>query len=240
MQMGNPTPWWETKNGGYSKLQESAPEGYEYDPVQMAYTRTPQSAGNRAAQFTNAAVGNIPSLTGLIGTPGAPGAPGAPGGPGGGAPGAGGPVSGGAGVPHVDAPDMTASNNAIFAQAKDKVGQQSRASLDSLAGELGSQGMLGGGAQVQATRDVVNNNAGELGQVTRDLATKNSSDVADFKKMGYQGDITQRGQDIQSQEANARLALEQRAQQYQLLDLILKGIGGGSGGGSYGQPTALY
>jgi hypothetical protein len=229
-----PTPWWQLPEYNNSPVMNpaNAPSGYEYDPVKMQYTRTPTSAGQRYSQFANAALGGIPSLAGLGGSAGAFGGSGTGTGTGG----SGGPVGSGSPIPTVQAPDMTQSNNAIFAQAKDKVGQLSRASLDSLAGELGGQGMLGSGAQVQATRDVVNNNAGELGQVSRDLASKQADTANQFAQMGYQGAITQRGQDIQAQEANARLALEQRAQQYQLLQLILSGLGGAasaSGGSGF-------
>lgn len=208
----------------------AAAAGYAWDPVQGKYGRTPTAAGSRLNQFETAA---FPSLAGITG--GAASAFGGSGGTGaatgaGGPVGSGGPVSSGSAAPQIQMPDMTQSNSAIFAQAKDQVGKSSRASLDSLNGELGAQGMLGGGAQAQATRDVVNNNASELGQVSRDQATTGANMAADFAKTGYQGSITQRGQDIAAQEANARLALEQRQQQYQLLSMALQGLNGASSG----------
>jgi hypothetical protein len=210
-----PTPWWQLPEyaGSRQNLESSAPAGYEYDPVRMQYGRTPASAGSRVAQFTGAAMGGgIPSLDVLGGNGGA--ASGATGG-------TGGPVTGGSSVAPMQMPDMSQSNSAIFAQAKDKVGKLSRASLDSLSGELGSQGMLGSGAQVQGTRDIIQSGAGELGQVDRDLASKQADTALDVGKTNYAGALTQRGQDIGAQEANARLALEQRQQQYSLLSMIL-------------------
>jgi hypothetical protein len=62
--------------------------------------------------------------------------------------------------------------------------------------------------------------------VSRDLANKNADTALDVAKTNYAGGLTQRGQDIQSQEANASLAIQKQNQQYQLLDLILKGLGG--------------
>ncbi len=193
------------------------------------------AAGKAAGTYTNSYMNTaFPSLAGLTGT----GAAGSGGGlsafgMGGSATGstgtgAAGPVSPGGGVAPLSMPDMSASNSAIFAQAKDKVGQLSRSSLDSLAGELGSQGMLGSGAQVQGTRDILSSGMGELGQVDRDLATQNANTALDVAKTNYGGALTQRGQDIQSQEANARLALEQRAQQYSLLNMILGSLRGTS------------
>ena len=70
---------------------------------------------------------------------------------------------------------------------------------------------------------------------------------ADFAKTRYGGEITQRGQDVSSQEARARLAQESRIadaslnfqkqqaasqQQLQMLQLALSGLKGATGGGS--------
>ncbi len=223
-----PTPWWQLpqNKGTLSNLQGSAPSGYEYDPVQMGYTRTPSSAGSRAGQFTESYLNGVPSLNGLVsgasnmvnnaagtGTPGAAGgAPGTAGaastgvtgggtGGGTGAPVPGAMGSGGSYVPAIQAPDMTAANNATFAAAKNKAGQVARSSIDSLAGELGSKGMLGSGAQVQGTRDVVNNAAGMLGNEVNQEAITNADMAEKNAVTGYQGAITQRGQDIQANEA---------------------------------------
>jgi hypothetical protein len=88
--------------------------------------------------------------------------------------------------------------------------------------------MLGSGAEVQGVRDVVNNNAEELGQVTRDSAKANAATALDLAKTNYTGSIAQRGQDIQSQEANASLALQANNQRFQALSLALQALGGGS------------
>jgi hypothetical protein len=55
---------------------------------------------------------------------------------------------------------------------------------------------------------------------------KQTDVAADFAKTGYEGDITQRGQDIQAQDANARLALAKQQMNMQMLNTILRGIGG--------------
>lgn len=235
-----PTPWWQLPGMGskLTNLQQSAPAGYEYDPVNMQYQRTPTSAGSRVNQFETAA---FPQLSNIVnGLSGGGTASGSIGGTAFGTPGAGsgpsGPVGAGGGVAPLQMPDMSQSNAATFAAAKDKVGQLSRASLDSLNGLLGSTGQLGGGASVQAARDVVNNNAEQLGQVDRDLANTNAATALDVAKTNYGGALTQRQQDIQAQEANANLALQANNQRYQLLDLVLKGL---SGAGSTAA-SALY
>lgn len=257
---GGPTPWWQTSpkmGGALTNLQNSAPAGYQYDPISMGYVRTPQSAGSNVNAFENAAFPSLAGITGSLtgalgsatdtgaaaGTGSSTGAVGV--GTGTGAPGSSGPVSSGNYVASVQMPDMTASNNAQFAAAKDQVAQTSRASLDSLNGELGAQGMLGSGAQAQDVRDVVNNNAEQEGQVSRNLATQNANTALDVAKTNYQGSLTQRGQDIQAQQANAQLALEARGQQYQLLNTILNGIskiapGAGSSSPYSLSPSLLY
>jgi hypothetical protein len=126
---------------------------------------------------------------------------------------------------------MTSANAATFARAKDKAGQLARAGLQSLQGELGAQGMLGGGAQAQATRDIIQTGMGQVGDVSRQQAIEEAAQKAKFAEFGYTGSITQRGQDIQLAEAQARLAAEERARQFDMLKLILSGLGGAMGGG---------
>ncbi len=148
-------------------------------------------------------------------------------------------------IPGVDAPDMTQANAQIFGRAKDQAGQMGRASLQSLRDELGATGMLGSGSEAQSTQNIIAHGAGQLGEVSRENAVNESAQKADFAKMKYQGDITQRGQDIAAQEAQARLALQREMARQQMLLEALRNMGGGgyggygggspSGGGSGGQ-----
>lgn len=209
-----------------------APAGYEWDPIGKAYKRLPESAGQRAGQYTQGYLDSVPSISGLMGGMGGPGgAGGGVGGFGGGAGvggpvGAGGPVQGGGGyVAPIQPPNADAAGAAAFATAKDNAGKIGRSSIETLNGELGAMGMLGSGAQVQGTRDIVSDAAAIEGQASRDAAMKKVDMAADFAKTGYAGSIQQRGQDIQAQEANARLALETRQAQYQQLALLLNSIG---------------
>jgi hypothetical protein len=110
----------------------------------------------------------------------------------------------------LSATDNTAANAASFATAKDQVGKIGRASLDALRGELGATGQLGSGAEVQGVRDVIQSGAGELGQVSRDQAITDAGHKADIAKTNYLGSVTQRAQDVGSQEAQARMAQEAR------------------------------
>ena len=121
-------------------------------------------------------------------------------------------------------PDMTASNAATFGRAKDQAGQTGRASLTSLRDELGVSGMLGSGAEVQGVRDITQDAAGQVGQVTRDQAVNDSSQKADFAKLKYQGDISMRGQDVQAQGDMARIKLQKELAQQSMLQAALAGL----------------
>lgn len=239
--------------------QKGAPAGYEWDPVKQQYIRTPTSLGSASKQYTEAAMPD--SLKGLLGTvsgaastsggglPGSGTAPTGAGFSGSGGASTGSGLSGspaGQGLARVGGlqlPDMHAATDAAFAGAKDKSGQIARSSIDSMRGELGATGNLGGGAEVQGVRDVVNNAAGVEGQAVRDIAMKQADVGADFAKTKYSGDIAQRGQDVSAQEAqanlaqqkelaNARLAFETNnansQRQLQLLTLALSGLKGGA------------
>lgn len=236
--------------------QQGAPAGYTWDPVKQEYVHSPTQQGQAVNDYTKAANPALASLlsgmlTGAGGSFGASASGGASGGGGsfGAAPAIGGNgagtsgVTGGSRLPSLSLPDQSAGTNAAYATAKDQVGKSGRASLDSLRGELGAAGMLGGGAEGQLVRDVVTDASGQLGQVSRDQAMKSADLSADFAKTRYGGEITQRGQDVSSQEAQARLAQEGRIadaslnfqkqqaasqQQLQMLQLALSGLKGGS------------
>lgn len=114
-------------------------------------------------------------------------------------------------VSHVVAPDFTAAQNAAFARAKDREGQLAQGALTGLRSSLGGRGLLGSGAEFRGTANIVNKALGNLGEVNREQAIQNAAGAVDQMKMGYQGDITQRGQDItQAQNMNQNnLALAQ-------------------------------
>jgi hypothetical protein len=219
-----------------------SPEWYQ---AQRDYnTAKSGAAGTAAGTFTKnysdtafpglfgSALGGLNSALGAA-TSGLAGGAGGVGGVGGGV-GAGGPVGGGAGVSPLQMADPSKANAAAYGTAKDQVGKSSRAAVTALNDLMGSQGMLGSGAQVQGTKDIVADASGQLGQVSRDQAQENAGLAQRTAELNYQGALTQRGQDIGAQEANARLALEQRQQYMSLLNTILGGLGGalGKGGGA--------
>src|SRR5215467_9802776 len=118
-------------------------------------------------------------------------------------------------------PDTSAAQANIFARAKDKVGLQTQGSLASLRSALAARGMLGGGAEARGTSNVLTAGQGQLGDTTREQAIQEAQRLTDFAKIGYQGaidqraqDITARGQDIQSQESARDAALDAAKSSY--------------------------
>lgn len=218
----------------------------QYSPEWYAAMRQNEAdvqgaAGTAAGTFTKNYLGTAsPALSGIQSLFGGSGSgSGVSGGAGGVATGGGAsPVAGGPDVAPLEVPDMTAANTAAYAKAKDQVGASSRAALTSLRDELGATGALGGGAEVEGTKQAVMDAAGELGDVSRGQAESQANLAADTAKTNYLGRLTMRGQDIQAQEAQARLALEQRQQYMQMLQTALAGIRTMSGSGDTGSGSA--
>jgi hypothetical protein len=99
-------------------------------------------------------------------------------------------------VGRVDLPDTSAAQANIFARAKDKVGLQTAGSLAALRSALAGRGMLGGGGETRGAQNILTAGQGQLGDVSREQAIQEAGRLTDFAKMGYEGAITQRGQDI--------------------------------------------
>lgn len=198
--------------------QQYSPEWY--DAMRQSKITNASANGQAAGAYASGAMTSLNGLLpgGGIGGPFPSGSndPGA-----GGGPGAGGPGGGGL-PPSLELADPSASNAAIFAKAKDAVGQQSRAAINSLNDEMAGQGMSGSGFQGQQLENIIASGAGNLGQVSRDLASKNADTANDFAKTRYQGGITERGQNIQSQEANAQLELAREQQRQNMIMSLLK------------------
>jgi hypothetical protein len=225
------SPWWQQGGGGpnsgaaqRNNLTKNAPPGYSYDPVQMAYVKQPSQAGTEANQFINGALGADQGGAPLAGLGAAAGV----GGMGistSGTPGPGGPVSGGPTIKSVGPIDTTAATSAAFGAAKDQSGQEAGAALRSLKGLAGESGLAGGGMEAEGEKGIVENALGEMGSASRANATTQAANALDLAKTNQAAAITQRGQDIASEEANASLAQQQAAlksqQSLQMLQMAL-------------------
>jgi len=118
-------------------------------------------------------------------------------------------------VGSVALPDTSAAQANIFARAKDKVGLQTAGSLAALRSALAGRGMLGGGGETRGAQNILTAGQAQLGDTTREQAIQEAGRLTDFAKMGYEGaitqrgqDITARGQDISSQESARNAALD--------------------------------
>lgn len=230
--LGGNAPFASGPNAGLTPNQ-MANNGYQWDLKSQSYQRSPSYAGAQAGQFVNGYLSNVPSLNGLGGGSGSfgggglgvisSGTPTSGGGPGGGS---GGPAQ-------LQMPDQSTVTTNAFNAARDRAAGQARASLSALNGELGASGMMGGGAQVQGTSDILNNARQSVSDVNRQAATSEAQTAADFAKTNYEGGIAQRGQDITAATArrgqDAQFALAQQTREMQLLSLALQGLGRGSG-----------
>lgn len=236
VQTSGPTPWWQLpqNQGSRDNLEQSAPPGYKYDPVQMTYVRTPGSLGTDAGAAINGLKNTVPGMFGD--TPGGTSGFNAGGfGAGGGGYNYGATDGGATGgdpqvafhwpgsgtgaaapqVGHVAAPDNTAANSAAFGRAKDQTGEITRGAMSGLRSSLAGRGMMGGGAESRGTASVVNRGASNLANVSREQAIQDSNQKADFAKMGYEGDISQRGQDLSTATANRGQDLSAALGEYQ-------------------------
>jgi hypothetical protein len=81
--------------------------------------------------------------------------------------------------------------------------------------------MLGSGIEGGETARIVGQAAGGLGDVSREQAIQEANRQNRFAEIGYQGDITQRGQDLSlEQQRRALEAQRQAAAQEGLLGVI--------------------
>jgi hypothetical protein len=240
--------------------QAGAPKGYQWDPVKGAYVPALGAVGNEFA-----------SLQGLMGAIGGSGSGSSSSYSGNTAPSSAPPIQAPSiGAPSSAAPsaiapiapiDTSAADSAIFAKAKDQVGQTSQGALTGLRSALAGRGMLGSGAESRGTASIINRGQGELGDVSRTQAIKNVDTNLDVAKTNqgatlsgrgqdisreqsqnstnasmamdrYQGQIAQRGQDIQHEESQAQLQLTKSLQEAAQRQQILQGILGATKNGS--------
>lgn len=200
--------------------------GYMWDPVQRTYIKSPASLGGSLNTLATSALGvaSGPLMSGVLGGGGlgplqsAAGVGGGSIGVGGGgagvvAPGTGGPVNGGAGIPGIGPIDTSAATSAAFGAAKDQSGQEANASLKSLQGLMGAEGLSGSGMEAEGEKGIIENALGEMGSASRANATTQANNALDIAKTNQSAAITQRGQDIAAEEANAQLAEQQAALQ---------------------------
>lgn len=115
-------------------------------------------------------------------------------------------VQGGAATAHLAPVDTSAAETASFNKAKDQVGLESTGALAGLRSALGGRTLLGGGLESRATAQAATSAAGQLSDVSRQQAVTRADEAQKNAATNYSGDITQRGQDFQKEEAGNSLA----------------------------------
>lgn len=114
--------------------------------------------------------------------------------------------AGGASHAHIAPVDTTAADTAAFGRAKDQVGQEATGALTGLRSALAGRNMLGSGLEERATTAAATSAAGQLGDVSRQQAITHADTAQKNAETNFQGDVTQRGQDFQKEEAGNSLA----------------------------------
>lgn len=111
----------------------------------------------------------------------------------------------GATVPHVSggsstgvgmSPMETAARAAAFARAKEQAGNNALASLHAIQGLAESTGQMGSSMDARRQGAAVGEASASVGNFTRDQLMSDLNRSADVANTTYQGDITQRGQDL--------------------------------------------
>lgn len=129
-------------------------------------------------------------------------------------------VGGGAGGgAAVTMPDTSAATGAAFARGKDQAGSTARAAVNALNDEMGSANMLGSGQEGTQLRQITEHAAAGSNELTREQAIQDATNANDNARMTYQGNITQRGQDINAQQQAAQ-------RQQQMVQGLISALGG--------------
>lgn len=87
-------------------------------------------------------------------------------------------------------------DSAAFGRARSRIGQGTTASLRSLQDAMTARGISGSGIEGRLMADVYGQGLGALGEASRDAAIEQINRDQQVADMGYQGALTQRGQDL--------------------------------------------
>ena len=114
----------------------------------------------------------------------------------------GGSTSGG-GLPRIeyDTAGEQQANAAAFARAKEMSGQNAQAAIQALKGAMEGRGLTGSTVEGQAMGGVIGGAGQGISNVIREQAIQDAQANARKTQTKYQGDITQRGQDLEAQRA---------------------------------------
>lgn len=94
------------------------------------------------------------------------------------------------------AADRSAAESAAYGRARDKVGLETRASLNALNDEMGGRGMLGSTFAATGAARVLSAGQHELGDTNRTQAIEALDRAGQVEDRNYSGALSQRSQDI--------------------------------------------
>lgn len=92
--------------------------------------------------------------------------------------------------------DRQAAEAATYGRAKDKVGQETRASMNALANEMASRGLSDSSFMATGAANILQTGQQELADTNRSQAIDALKRAAEVEDRNYAGDVSQRGQDI--------------------------------------------
>ena len=98
-------------------------------------------------------------------------------------------------------PDETAARNAAFARAKEQAGSTARSALMSLQNTVDDRGMTGSSVEAGLTGGAIGGAANQVGDFTREQLMQDLARSKQVADTVYQGRITQRGQDMNKNQA---------------------------------------
>ena len=113
-----------------------------------------------------------------------------------------------------NAPSFEAAQTAAWNRAKDLTGQTANAAMTGLRSSLGGRGLLGSGIEGKGTARVMNAGQQQLGDVSRQQAIDSANQAQKNAELEFTGGISQRGQDLSSQQAANALAAQLAEAQY--------------------------
>jgi hypothetical protein len=134
--------------------------------------------------------------------------------------------------PTIAPPTVTPSTSAgqAFAQAKDASSRISNKALEALRSQMVGRGIEGSGVEGAGTADILSGAQQQQSGAAYDAAKTDEDRAWQAAQLGYQGAITQRGQDVGLTEAGYQNQYYQQAAQNQQLQMLLSLMGTLGGG----------
>lgn len=102
----------------------------------------------------------------------------------------------GAQVQYGQGGDETAARNAAFARAKEQAGQTGRSAMMALQSNMADRGMTGSSVEAGLMGGAIGDAANSVGDFTREQLMQDLARQRHISDTVYQGNITQRGQDM--------------------------------------------